>query len=153
MERKQQIHNEKDFDRSIKNKLIIKETMKPLIKIITFFCVAFFVVSCDPGLQVTYTVRNNTDKDIKLIYVIDYTDTLETVIQTNQTETIHIVEKIGTPKMANKYDDSITVFRYFAAQKDSLLWTKNIKDRNEWIFSETGKHSCKFELQINNNDF
>ena len=127
--------------------------MKPLIKIITLFCVAFFVVSCDPELQVTYNVRNNTDKDIKLKYVIDYTDTLETVIQTNQTETIHIDKKIGTPKMADKYDDSITVFRYFVAQKDSLLWPKNVKDRSEWIFSETGKRSCKFVLQIDNNDF
>jgi hypothetical protein len=127
--------------------------MKSLIKIITLSCVAFFVVSCDPELQVTYNVRNNTDKEIKLKYVIDYADTLETVIQTNQTETIHIQKKIGTPKMADKYDDSITVFKYFAAQKDSLLWTKNVKDRSEWIFSETGKRSCKFVLQIDNNDF
>lgn len=113
----------------------------------------FCIVSCDPELQVTYDVRNNTDNDIKLKYIDKYTDTVKTIIQTNQTKTIYVGEKIGTPKMADKYDDSIVVFSYFIVKKDSLLWPKNFKDRSNWIFSETGKHSCKFELQINNNDF
>ncbi|MBW7867372.1 MAG: hypothetical protein H3C31_03485 [Brumimicrobium sp.] len=127
--------------------------MKPFIKIFILLCVTFFVVSCDPELQVTYSIRNNADKEVKLRYVKSYTDTIETIMQKDQTEKIYMIKKIGTPYMANKNDDSIYVFEYFSAQKDSLLWTKNVKDRSEWIFTETGKHSCKFELQIDNSDF
>lgn len=126
--------------------------MKSFIKIITLFSVAFFIISCDPGLQITYSVRNNTDKEIKLKYV-KHIDTLETILQINQTEIMYIEERIGTPNMADKHEDTINIFSYFTAQKDSLFWTKDVKDRSEWIFSETGKHSCKFELQIDNNDF
>ncbi len=125
--------------------------MKHFIKMTICFFVLFCIVSCDPELQVSYKVKNNTDKDIKLRYII--ADTIETVIQTNETKTIRIENKIGTPNMADKYDDSITVFSYFTVQKDSLLWSKNFRDRSNWIFFETGKNSCQFELQINTDDF
>jgi len=125
-------------------------------KIFTIIFLLFTLVSCDPGIQVTYQVKNGADKKIKIIYVIagvGNLDTTETGLSINQISILKIEDVLGKPKSYDTKQDSIITFRYLSIRKDILVSPKNFRDKKEWDYNKTGKHSATYELLIDNTDF
>lgn len=131
---------------------------KAFLFLITF---GMIITSCDKYNYIHYTMENKTEDSIKITYsfVKSYFDTQATdttvFLKENQKDTLFIFEQISpTVYDPEEGDKMIYIFNVNTIKlKDNTNIKKDISQRKNWIFKETGKNAALMELTINESDF
>jgi hypothetical protein len=132
--------------------------MNKVNQAITFtVLVILLFASCDPGSTIKHEIWNKTSKPIKVEYLFIFsTDndsiTHETIINPNEIKTINETSHLGYAEQFNESHDSIYLYSMTIIQ-DSLIATRNFKDKRNWSFRTEGKDVGIYKLTIEENNF
>jgi hypothetical protein len=125
------------------------------ISIIAIFI--FLFASCDPGSNIKYEIWNKTSKPIKVeyhfVFTTDNDSTIhETIINPNEIKTINESSQLGYAEHFDDSHDSIYLYSMGIIQ-DSLIATRNFKDKKNWSFRTEDKLRGIYRLTIEQNNF
>jgi hypothetical protein len=121
---------------------------------LNFIAIAFIfgllLSSCEPPLDTSYEIFNETNIPLTINYIgyNNYEDSNQTVIilPPGKSQIIYSDHSIGTPEMAKEID-SIGIY-YIKITPDSIIKKLNIKDIKNWEYYERSENSVLFYLTI-----
>lgn len=124
-----------------------------LYNLLVVSAIGFFLMSCDPTLNINYEVVNETNYPITVNYINYYThknenDSNQTILilPPGKSQLIYSKHTVGTPEMAKEID-SIGIY-FIQIIPDSILKGKNIRDIKNWEYYEKTENSVSFTLTI-----
>jgi len=126
-----------------------------------FFLIIIFLASCDTDNYIHYIVENNTNDSVSIKYtfvdnfMFDHPVDSIVMLKSYQLDTIftfiQISPSVYNPENGDKMNfiKNVQIIRL----SDKVLIKKDMILRENWNYSETGKHSAVMKFVINNIDF